>query len=381
MLKMTSKYEIAAYYFPNFHIDPLNEAWHGKGWTEWELVKYARPRFEGHQQPKVPLWGYDDESKPEGAEMRIGAAADHGITAFIYDWYWYEDGPFLERALEEGFLKARNNDRLKFSIMWANHDWLDMQPALRNRPFNVLRKGAVDPSVFMKATNHMIEKYFSHPSYWRVDGGLYLSVFEIVNLIKSFGTIEHTRAALDDFRNRVRAAGLGELHLNATLWEQYWGEPVWINGVKADEPEILEWLGFDSVTEYNWGINRQMPDFPKTSYAEYRDLSIGDFEKYSRKYSMPFYPHVSVGWDVSPRSTQTDVYENVGYPYMPILDGSTPKEFKKALLDTKKYLDSSLTRKKLLTINAWNEWTEGSYLEPDTVNGMGYLEAIKDVFL
>lgn len=56
-----SNYQVAVYYFPNYHADRRNEEWHGKGWTEWELVKAAKPRFDGHQQPKVPLWGYEDE--------------------------------------------------------------------------------------------------------------------------------------------------------------------------------------------------------------------------------------------------------------------------------------------------------------------------------
>lgn len=146
---MNGDYQIAAYYFPNYHVDPLNEKWHGKGWTEWELVKAARPRFPGHRQPKVPVWGYEDEADPGVMAKKIDAAADHGVDCFIFDWYWYDDhGAYLHRALEEGFLRAPNNDRLKFAIMWANHDWLDIQPAQRNRPYNVLAKGAVTPETF-----------------------------------------------------------------------------------------------------------------------------------------------------------------------------------------------------------------------------------------
>ena len=114
-----SDYNIGAYYFPNYHVDPRNEAVHGPGWTEWQLVKHAAPRFPGHVQPKVPLWGHDDEADPKQMEQRIAAAADHGIDHFIFDWYYYDDGPFLQRALDEGFLHAANNDRLGFALMWA----------------------------------------------------------------------------------------------------------------------------------------------------------------------------------------------------------------------------------------------------------------------
>src|ERR1041385_4237660 len=94
----------------------------GKDWSEWELVKAAKPRFTGHQQPKVPLWGYGDESDPKVMAQKIAAAADHGIDAFIFDWYYSNEGPSLESALARGFLGAANNTRLKFALMWANDD-------------------------------------------------------------------------------------------------------------------------------------------------------------------------------------------------------------------------------------------------------------------
>lgn len=59
------KIDVSVYYFPNYHADVRNEKWHGRGWNEWDLVKCARPRFEGHDQPKEPLWGYEDESDPK----------------------------------------------------------------------------------------------------------------------------------------------------------------------------------------------------------------------------------------------------------------------------------------------------------------------------
>src|SRR5436305_863633 len=114
----TQDITVAVYYFGNYHPnDPRNERIKGQGWSEWDLVKATRPLFPGHQQPKVPAWGYQDESDPKVMGQKIAAAADHGIDAFIFDWYYYNDGPFLQRPLDEGFIKAHNNDRLKFALM------------------------------------------------------------------------------------------------------------------------------------------------------------------------------------------------------------------------------------------------------------------------
>ncbi|MBC7960141.1 MAG: glycoside hydrolase family 99-like domain-containing protein, partial [Vallitaleaceae bacterium] len=125
----------------------------------------------------------------------------------------------------------------------------------------------------------------------------------------------------------------------------------------------------------------EMPEFPFTSYAKYREICVETFEHLKKEFKLPFYPNVTMGWDSSPRTIQTDVYDNLGYPFTPILEGNTPEEFKKALVQAKEFLDQDHTHTKILTINAWNEWTEGSYLEPDEMNGYGYLEAIKAVFV
>jgi hypothetical protein len=374
---MTKAYEVAVYYFPNYHLDPRNERWHGEGWTEWDLARAATPRFEGHQQPKQPLWGFEDEADPGVMAKKIAAAADHGIDCFIFDWYWYEDGPYLQRALEEGFLGAANNGNLKFSLMWANHDWVDIHPAQRSRPANKLAGGTVSEQAFLTATDHMIRRYFTHPSYWRVNGGLYVSLYEIMSLIRGLGGIDKTKSALQHFRERVRAAGLGELHLNAVVW----GKQI-LPGEQGmtNVNDLLDSLGFDSITSYVWIHHQAMPNFPTTSYDEYREANVADFGKFTDLYRLPYYPNVTMGWDPSPRTIQTDRYDNVGYPFTPILAGNTPQSFEQSLLAARRFLDLGKTKPPIVTINAWNEWTEGSYLEPDTVNGYGYLEAIRRVF-
>lgn len=374
-----SRYEIGAYYFPNFHEDERNNEWHGKGWTEWELVRQATPRFEGHCQPKVPMWGYEDESDPAVMEKKIAAAADSGLTSFVFDWYWYEDGGFLQDCLEKGFLKARNNDRLKFALMWANHDWTDIHPASRSvQKHPILQAaGKVSPKGFYEATEYIIENYFTHPSYWRVDGGLYFSIYVIADIVHSFSDMKRAREAIDDFRERVRARGLGEINLNGVVWGQ---QILPGDTMPTDANVLLRELGFDSVTSYIWIHHDVMSQFPFTDYAQIRKKVEKQYREFEKTYCRPYYPNVTMGWDPSPRTVQTDRYDNLGYPFTPIMSNNTPQEFEKALVSVKEYLDESPLKTKVFLINAWNEWTEGSYLEPDAIHQMGYLNAVRKVF-
>jgi hypothetical protein len=368
---------VASYYFGNYHPgDPRNVKNKGKDWSEWELVKAARPRFPGHRQPKVPLWGYGDESDPRVMERKIDAAADHGIGAFIFDWYYYNDGPYLDRPIDLGFLKARNNSRLKFAFMWANHDWQEIHPYQRGTPPATLHSGAVTPESFERICDHLIRDYFTHPSYWKIDGKPYFSFYDLTKLMESFGSVEATRAGLDRFRAKALAAGLPGLHINAVVW----GAAI-LPAEKApvDPAKLVKDLGFDSVTSYVWIHHVPLPRM-QTDYNEVRDNYFAYWVEAERKFSVPYYPNVTMGWDSSPRADQSQPYGNFGYPFTNTIDGNTPERFKEALAMAKRRLLARPGGPRILNINCWNEWTEGSYLEPDTVNGMAYLEAIRDVF-
>ncbi len=105
-----------------------------------------------------------------------------------------------------------------------------------------------------------------------------------------------------------------------------------------------------------------------------------DFDAFTDRYLLPYFPNVSVGWDSSPRTVQSDRFVLQGYPYTPVLGDVGPVEFKKALESARAFFEKGRTRPPVLSINSWNEWTEGSYLEPDTRHGSGYLDAIREVF-
>jgi len=369
------RYEVAAYYFPGYHPDPRNDARLGKGWTEWQLIKAAKPRFPGHVQPKVPLWGYRDESDPQAFEQKIDAAADHGITAFIMDWYWYQNAPFLNRALDEGFLKAKNRSRLKFALMWANHDWIDIFPYKRGSPRTVIYPGKVSRAIFENVMDHVIRRYFKQPNYWKINGKPYFSIYHLGTWLDSFGSVEGTRAALDEFRRRTEAAGFPGLHLNAVGW----GQP---RDPRSGEPiplgRLIERLGFDSVTSYVWVHHIRLPEL-QTDYQWARKAYFDYWDRARRIFKVPYFPNVTVGWDSSPRADQSDEYGNFGYPFTNTIANNTPKQFAETLRAVRSRLEQQPHVPRVITINSWNEWTEGSYLEPDRTTGMQYLEAIRDV--
>lgn len=368
---------VASYYFGNYHPgNPRNRAMKGPTWSEWELVKAAKPRFPGHQQPKVPLWGYLDESDPQVMAQKIAAAADHGIDAFIFDWYYDDDGPFLDRPIDLGFLHATNNYRLKFAFMWANHDWLEIQPYKRGDLQKVVFPGKVTPATFGKLADHVIKDYFRHPSYWRIDGRPYFSVYDLTKLLESFGSVETTRAALDEFRARGRAAGLPGLHLNAVVW----GQPILPQEKKpANVAQLVRDLGFDSVTSYVWIHHVSLPN-QVTDYNLVRDGYFQYWDQALKLFGVPYFPNVTMGWDSSPRAAQEDEFGNFGYAFTNTIGNNTPENFRTALKMAKEHLLARPGGPRILNLNCWNEWTEGSYLEPDMVHGFQYLEAVRSVF-
>lgn len=338
--------QVAAYYFPGYHPDPRLEARKGAGWTEWVLVKAAK-------HPDVPLWGYEDESTIPAMQKKIAAAADHGLDAFIFDWYWYEDRPYLNRPLDEAFLKAKNRRRLKFALMWANHDWLECMPAEKDKPMPLIYHGAMDRKIFDHATDEIVKRYFSQPNYWRVDGKPYFSIYELWTLVNGLGGIEQTRDALDAFRAKAKAAGLPGIYLNAVGW-----------GPLSNE--MVEALGIDSVTSYCWVHHIGLPT--DTRYADWAKRSVELWPQMRDKWKVPYFPNVSVGWDNTPR-----------FAWATRVTDRDPAVFQQALSEAKAFV-AARPGPRIITINAWNEWTEGSYLEPDTVFGERYLNSIRDVF-
>jgi len=363
-------YDIAAYVWPSYTGDePRTRMFWPDGEGEWQTVRTAGAKFPGHDWPRKPLWGYENEADPKVMEKQIAAAADHGVNVFIYDWYWYDRRPFLENCLNDGYLKAVNNDRVKFYLMWANHDVLDIwdkRLAGRNEG-NVIWKAAVDRAEFDRLTDRIIERYLHHPSYYRIDGKPVFMIYELITLLDGLGGVQATADALAGFRERAVASGLSGLHLQACMR----GHNQNLSGVDAQGPvllsDVVAKLGFDSTTHYQYvhmtDINRDYLDILADVETCWNTIDRTD--------PLPYFPHVSVGWDNNPRFLD----------FRPgIMKNTTPANIRKAFERAKAFVDRHPDLAPLVTVNSWNEWTETSYLQPDDLNGYGYLEAVRDVF-
>ena len=393
----TTPLDVAVYYFPHYHVDTRNEQWHGRQWTEWELMKHATPRFPEHRQPIVPAWGYFDEADPQWAAREIDLAADHGITTFLYDWYWYDGQPFLHEALEQGFLRAPNSERLKFALMWANHDWANIFPMRFTNVSELLASGKTNRAQFVVMSDYILDHYFLQPNYLRVDGAPYFSIWDVGMLIAGLGGLTATVDILGQFQEKARQRGFPGLHLNLidqnlvdlpseaalTVWSRSVATPFGGAATEAlplDPLHLIAALDIASVTPYNWMQHHQWSSDvgPTMAYADLARSNVRAWDQQSQRLPVPFFPNVMQGWDSTPRTTQSDNFAIRTYPWWPVVVENTPQAFQAALTAARAFLDQHPTYPRILTINAWNEWTEGSYLLPDTHFGMAYLEALRN---
>lgn len=367
---MAKSYDVAAYIWPAYTGDePRTRTFWPDGIGEWQSVKNAMPKFPGHQWPRQPRWGYVNEADPYVMEMEIEAAADHGVNVFIYDWYWYDRRPFLENCLNDGYLKARNNDRVKFYLMWANHNvnngWDIRNSHLRN---NMIWDGAVDFREFQTIAKRVISRYFHHPSYYCIDEKPVFMIYDLQNLINGLGGVAATKKALDWFRNETVSAGLPGVHFQVVSWgENNLNLSGVDDGEKAKMRDVTAQIEFDSITHYQFA---QFVDITRDYHQVVADVRK-EWTRIDREYGIPYFPHVSIGWDNNPRFKELRPE---------ILKNNTPEEFRRALAYAKEFIDAHPRQAPLITINSWNEWTEASYLQPDNLYGYSYLEAVKSVF-
>jgi hypothetical protein len=321
----TGSYQVGAYYFPGW---PSREKWQ---------VLAAFPE-------RTPLLGYYREGDPDVMDWQIKWAVEHGISFFAFDWYWDRGHRQLEHALHEGYLRARFRSFIKFCLLWANH----------NPP------GSSSEADLLTLVDHWIAQYFRQPEYLTLDGKPVVIVFSPERLRKDMGS-EAVRVAIRRMRARAETAGFGGLFL--------------VGAVDADPAALvaLKTEGYDAATGYNYpragmrdGGAREAPydsavDGYERIWADMAAASILDY-----------IPVTEPGWDARPWGGAKAL----------VRTGRHPEKFREMLRRARAFTDRHpvAERKKLVLIEAWNEYGEGAVIEPHREWGFAYLDAVRDVF-
>jgi hypothetical protein len=339
---------VLAYVYPGWHAIAERE-------PEWDLVERCTPRFEGHVQPRLPLWGRYDDRDPAAIARRVELCRAHGVDGLVYGLFWCRGKRVFEAALDDGFLGAAT--RLPFAVMWANRLPRKVLP-VRRADVPVIdpdRLVPTDVDDFVALVRTVAERYFVRDDYVRVGGAAYFSIFDSTFFIRELGA-DGARQAIGRAREMLAARGLPAMHLAAI-------DPSAdvIGGVRA--------LGFDSVTHYVL-----LPDWkgpPLQDYAERAAISAARWPGFAAASGLPYHPSVATGWDASPRGLDFGRERPDKYPWSPVVVGEHPDKFRDALAR------ALCTDSELVFVASLNEWSEGHYLEPDTRHGLAWMEAVR----
>lgn len=315
--------------------------------TDWEVGVYYFPGWPSASNwlpvknwGRKPLLGYYKEGNPEVIDWQIKWCLEHGITFFIFDWYWVQGKRMLEHALHDAFLKSRYGERMKFSLLWANHN-----PPKTSSLADLLN-----------LTRFCIDRYFRLPNYLRIDDKPTLFIFTPRQLTDDMG-VEGVKEAFQQMRELCKQEGLKGLFIIGCMHDSDW------------DLRVMKEEGYDAVTGYNYPWAGAGSDDKRVPYDEmlrgYSRIWKGIVDK-GYDYIVPTTP----GWDPRPwHGPNTLVRIN-----------PTPASFQKMLRLAKEFVEKNGLRK-MIIIEAWNEWGEGSYIEPSREWGFAYLDAIRDVFV
>lgn len=340
---------VVAFYLPQFHPIPENDAWWGEGFTEWTNVRRGRPLYEGHHQPHVPgdLGYYDLMATPLTMPRQVQMARQHGVDAFCFYVYWFAGHRLLEGPVER-FLADPSLD-IQFCVCWANENWTRTWDGDERTGLMVQQHSAEDDIAFIDA----MAPALLDPRAIRVGGRPLLLVYRP-------GLLPDPVATAQRWRARCREQGIGEIAL------------AYVRGFETPLPEHI---GFDFSVEFppaNSGIPDLTGTFPVDPPFVGKVYDLGAVA--ARESLLPAEPGLWRGvcpsWDNTARRPDSGG----------IMVGSTPELFRSWLVragsDTiRRFADPS---ERLVWVNAWNEWAEGAHLEPDAEFGYQWLHAVRD---
>ena len=341
---------LIAFYLPQFHPIPENDRWWGEGFTEWTNVRAARPQFAGHYQPRVPIdTGYYDLRDIGVQRRQVEIARRYGIGGFCFYFYWFGG----HRLLETPLLNVLNDPSIDFPfcLCWANENWTRRWDG---RQQDLLIGQEHSPEDDLKFIEY-VSRYLRDPRYIRIAGRPLLLVYRPALLPDAAATVAR-------WRNWCRESGASEPYV------------AMVQSFQSLDPRPY---GMDAAVEFPWhtGMPADITVHVVPARSEFRGY-VFDWEDYAEQCEdQPDRPWMQMrgvmpGWDNTPRR------KSLAH----LFQGHSPTIYSYWLKAAMRW---TLARRRspderLLFINAWNEWGEGAYLEPDQRFGYAFLQATRD---
>lgn len=339
---------LLAYYLPQFHPIPENDAWWGSGFTDWTNLARATPRFAGHYQPRVPRdLGYYSLEDPAILPRQIAMAREAGIAGFVFYYYWFNGKRLLEKPLDR--LVADKSLDTRFCLMWANENWTRRWDGLDREILLAQDYRTEDDTALVDD----LARYFADPRYIRLEGRPLLMLYRAALIPDTNATIARWRALF------AERHGENPLIFMAQSFHDYDPRRHGLDGAVEFPPHKL----VVDAPKLNDAVNRFDPEFSADVYR-YDDIvkaSLGEPD--------PAYPLIRTavpGWDNDPRREGAGV----------VLHEATPAAYQAWLATLiERARRDPVHGEAIVCVNAWNEWAEGAYLEPDLRFGAAFLNA------
>lgn len=373
--------KIIPLYLPQFHQIPENDEWWGEGFTEWVNVRNAKPLFEGHNQPRVPLNNnYYDLNDVETLKWQCKIAKDHGIYGFCFYHYWFNGKVLLHKPME--LLLQHPEIDINYCISWANGEWRDLWKASSAKSSKILISDDFDnEQLWVDHFNYMLP-FFMDSRYIKEDNKPMLVIYS-PNIILKLNKL------LDCWTQMAKDAGFNGItyvyQSAASSFDNSWDRSGFEYGVemnpgyvnryfqKGNRAIFSSWMKYSREFKRIFKIKRSlMPSIKKENKVKTYDYDEvwQNILRLRPSSSTKMIPCAFTDWDNTPR------HEIRGTAYNDVTAVKFKHYFALLVENTKKYYKSDK-----IFVFAWNEWAEGGYLEPDELYGNGFLDAIKEVLI
>lgn len=358
------KLDVVAFYLPQYYPTKENDAWFGKGFTEWTNVKKSKPLFKGHYQPQVPAdLGYYDLRDPETRRRQAEYAHKAGITAFCYYHYWFGHGrQMLELPLQE--VVRTGQPDMPFCVCWANHTWYkktwDADRSVLDK--RVLLRVEYGGQEDWDAHFETLLPVFRDKRYYCIDGRLAFVFYRIENIPQ----VEKMMARWQELAARH---GLPAFYFMSYVDDvARFGNPLHLlceQAIVCCKSEV-ESLGSSLRLRQSSRFLRML-----MSQVVRRPLAKYDYAAIRHQLLSPFFAEQWVAPTLLPNFDNTP---RRGMGAM-VLHHASPQQFYAHCHEVFGYLRHK--KKPLVFVKSWNEWGEGNYMEPDAKYGDGYIRALR----